>query len=204
MAAIDSYKQLSLKIFKLKQSSLQNQTINHSQVLQTYLYIFERSNIFIKDLIINILQNVVSNDINSGWEIIYEILNINDSEDKTVVMKVVERLVKEVGYKKLTSLEKLHMILIKELRVNVATITLIEAILNRLWQVSQEINKQDIWLETMRSVKDIYKMSLNNKLLGFFFKICNKCISDEMDESEERRRKESFDMMKSILVKQHL
>jgi len=97
------------------------------------LYIFERSNIFIKDLIINILQNVVSNDINSGWEIIYEILNINDSEDKTVVMKVVERLVKEVGYKKLTSLEKLHMILIKELRVNVATITLIEAILNRLW-----------------------------------------------------------------------
>jgi len=56
----------------------------------------------------------------------------------------------------------------------------------------------------MRSVKDIYKMSLNNKLLGFFFKICNKCISDEMDESEERRRKESFDMMKSILVKQHL
>ncbi len=53
------------------------------------MYIFERSNIFIKDLIINILQNVVSNDISSGWEIIYEILNINDSEDKTVVMKVV-------------------------------------------------------------------------------------------------------------------
>ncbi len=58
-------------------------------MLETYLYIFERSNIFIKDLIINILQNVVSNDITCGWEIIYEILNINDSEDKTVVMKVV-------------------------------------------------------------------------------------------------------------------
>ena len=71
-------------------------------MLETYLYIFERSNIFIKDLIINILQNVVSTDISSGWEIIYEILNINDSEDKTVVMKVVERLVKEVGYKRLS------------------------------------------------------------------------------------------------------
>lgn len=77
------------------------------------MYIFTRSNIFIKDLIINILLNVVSSDISSGWEIIYQILNINDSEDKTIVMKVVERLVKEVGYSKLTSLDKLHQILIK-------------------------------------------------------------------------------------------
>ncbi len=135
MAAIDSYKQLSLKIFKIKPKS-HHKTIDHSRVLSTYLYIFERSNIFIKDLIINILQNVVSSDIVSGWEIIYEILNINDSEDKTVVMKVVERLVKEVGYKRLTALEKLHMILIKELRVNVGTLTLIEAILGRLWEVA--------------------------------------------------------------------
>jgi len=74
MAAIDSYKQLSLKIFKIKPSQnainikKNNCTgINHTKVLETYLYIFERSNIFIKDLIINILQNVVSNDISSGW-----------------------------------------------------------------------------------------------------------------------------------------
>lgn len=70
MAAIDSYKQLSLKIFKLKPTSFPH-VIDHSFILETYLYIFQRSNIFTKDLIINILQNVVSNDIDSGWEIIY-------------------------------------------------------------------------------------------------------------------------------------
>jgi hypothetical protein len=53
----------------------------------------------------------------------------------------------------------------------------------------------------MRSVKDIYKMSLNNKLLGFWFRICNKCIVEEVDDGVERERRMSFDMMKSILVK---
>jgi hypothetical protein len=68
MAAIDSYKQLSLKIFKINKGE---KKIPHHLVLETYLYIFERSNIYMKDLIINILINVVSSDINSGWEIIY-------------------------------------------------------------------------------------------------------------------------------------
>lgn len=41
MAAIDSYKQLSLKIFKIKPHHKENFTsINHSRVLSTYLYIF--------------------------------------------------------------------------------------------------------------------------------------------------------------------
>ena len=68
MAAIDSYKQLSLKIFKINKNG---KKIPHHLVLETYLYIFERSNIYMKDFIINILINVVSSDINSGWEIIY-------------------------------------------------------------------------------------------------------------------------------------
>jgi hypothetical protein len=116
-------------------------------------------------------------------------------------MKVVERLIREVGYDRLTGLVKLHQILIKELRVNVNTVTLIEAILKRLWEVAEVIEKREIWLETMKSVKDIYKMSLNNKLLGFFFRICNKCIIDDADETEERKRRQSFSAMKSILVK---
>lgn len=40
-------------------------------------------------------------------------------------MKVIDRLVKEVGYQKLSSLHVLHLILIKELRVNINTPTLI-------------------------------------------------------------------------------
>ena len=41
----------------------------------------------------------------------------------------------------------------------------------------------------MKSVKDIYKISLNNKLLELYFKICNQCIEDEIDESELRKRR---------------
>jgi hypothetical protein len=68
------------------------------------------------------------------------------------------------------------MILIKELRVNVSTLTLIDAIMERVWEVAEEIDRVETWLDTLKSVKDIYKMSLNNKLLGFFFRICNRCI----------------------------
>lgn len=44
----------------------------------------------------------------------------------------------------------------------------------------------------MRSVKDIYKMSLNNRLLGFWFRIVNKCVGEERGEDEERKRRLSF------------
>jgi hypothetical protein len=47
--------------------------------METYLYIFERSNIEMKDLIMNILLNVISIDMQEGWEIIYKILEIADN-----------------------------------------------------------------------------------------------------------------------------
>jgi hypothetical protein len=65
--------------------------------MSVYLYVFERSPPYTKDLIINILLNVVSKDLKSGWDELYTILEISDSEDKSVVMKVVNRLIQEIG-----------------------------------------------------------------------------------------------------------
>lgn len=64
--------------------------------MNVFLYVFERSPAYIKDLIINVLLNIVSKDMRSGWDEIYTILEISDSEDKTVVMKVINRLVKDI------------------------------------------------------------------------------------------------------------
>lgn len=81
--------------------------------MNVYLYVFERSPAYIKDLIINVLLNVVSRDMRSGWNEIYTILEISDSEDKTVVMKVINRLAKDIGLQNVSNLIKLHQILIK-------------------------------------------------------------------------------------------
>lgn len=94
MSAIDSYKQLAMKMIKV--NPIEEGHINHAELMNVYLYVFERSPAYIKDLIINVLLNVVSKDMRSGWEEIYTILEISDSEDKTVVMKVINRLVKDI------------------------------------------------------------------------------------------------------------
>lgn len=68
MSAIDSFKQFTMKAFKLQTG------VDHGQVMDAYLHIFERSNSLMKDLIINILLNVVSKDMQSGWDSLYTIL----------------------------------------------------------------------------------------------------------------------------------
>lgn len=68
MSAIDSFKQFTIKVFKLSNG------VDHGQVMDAYLYIFERSNAFMKDLIVNILLNVVGKDMKSGWDSLYTIL----------------------------------------------------------------------------------------------------------------------------------
>lgn len=63
MSAIDSYKQLTMKILKLN-----NTHIRHRELLEIYLYVFERSPAMLKDLVTNVLLNVVSKDIKEGWD----------------------------------------------------------------------------------------------------------------------------------------
>ena len=63
MSAIDSYKQLTMKIVKLN-----NPQILHKEILEIYLYVFERSPSMLKDLVTNVLLNVVCRDINDGWD----------------------------------------------------------------------------------------------------------------------------------------
>lgn len=70
-----------------------------------------------KDLIINILLNVVSKDMRGGWDPLYSILEVADSEDEGVVMRVIHRLITEVGLPRIGNLHRLHQILVKELRV---------------------------------------------------------------------------------------
>ncbi len=48
-------------------------------MLALYLYIFERSNVTGKDFIVNVLLNVVGKDVKQGWDVVYEILMVNDS-----------------------------------------------------------------------------------------------------------------------------
>lgn len=111
MPAIDSYKQLTMKMLRLNTS--QEGHINHTELMSVYLYVFERSPAYIKDLIISVLLNVVSRDLKSGWEELYTILEISDSADKTVVMKVVTRLIRDIGITNIGNLLRLHQILIK-------------------------------------------------------------------------------------------
>ena len=47
-----------------------------------------------KDLIANILLNVITSDLRSGWESVYSILDILDTKDKQLVVRILTRLLK--------------------------------------------------------------------------------------------------------------
>jgi len=70
-----------------------------------------------KDLIANVLLNLITPDLRGGWDPLYEILDILDTRDKQLVALILSRLAGEVGLANLSSLPKLHTICIKELRV---------------------------------------------------------------------------------------
>lgn len=170
MSAIDSYKQLTMKILKLHALD-ENSPINHTDLMSVYLYAFERSPAKIKDLITNVLLNVICKEIKSGWNEIYTILDISDSADKEVVMKVVTRIISDVGLPNVGQALRLHQIILKELRI--ANEQSYSAILSSLWEVCSYFNRLNIWLETLNKVKDIYKSTSNVIILSFMYKICN-------------------------------
>lgn len=62
--------------------------------MDLFVYIFERSTLEMKDLIANILLNVITSDLRSGWESLYSILDILDTKDKLLVVKILTRLLR--------------------------------------------------------------------------------------------------------------
>jgi hypothetical protein len=66
-----------------------------------------------KDLIANVLLNLITPDMRGGWESVYAILDVLDTKDKQLVVKIIGRFISEVGLQRLTSLPRLHGICIK-------------------------------------------------------------------------------------------
>ena len=66
-----------------------------------------------KDLIANVLLNLITSDLRGGWESIYSILDVLDTKDKQLVVKLIGRLLGEVGLNRLGNLHRLHSICIK-------------------------------------------------------------------------------------------
>lgn len=66
-----------------------------------------------KDLIANVLLNLITSDLRGGWDAIYNILDVLDTKDKQLVVKLNGRLISEVGLHRLGNLPRLHGICIK-------------------------------------------------------------------------------------------
>lgn len=46
-----------------------------------------------RDLIANVLLNLITSDLRGGWESIYKILDVLDTRDNRLVVKLIGRLV---------------------------------------------------------------------------------------------------------------
>lgn len=123
----------------------------------------------------NILLNVVTSDMQSGWEFVYNILEISDSEDKQLPINIISRLVNDIGLHRLAAVGKLHSLCLKEMKI-CGDGLLLGRLVDLVWVVAKHINLWTAWLETIRSIKDIYKMTLSTPLLQLFYRICNQCI----------------------------
>jgi len=108
MAAVDSLKQMVLKLLKLREEA-----VPHEALMETFLHIFERSCLEMKDLIANVLLNLITAELRDGWEAVYQILDRLDTKDKHLVVRILGRLVGEIGLQRLTSLPRLHAICMK-------------------------------------------------------------------------------------------
>ena len=89
-------------------------------------------------------------------------------------MRVINRMIKDIGLERIGNLIRLHQILIKELRI--AKPESVKEVIERLFEVSKQFNRMDIWLETLTYVKDIYKATTNSMILEFFYLVCNSCL----------------------------
>lgn len=92
-----------------------------------------------KDLIANVMLNLIISDIRSGWDEIYSILDVLDTKDKQLVVKLIGRLINEVGLERLGNLQRLHSICIKELRV-CGDSNATDQLLSQLWELSSFID----------------------------------------------------------------
>jgi hypothetical protein len=135
MAAIDSLKQLSMKLVKLRMMA-----VPHDALISTFLYVFERSGVEMKDLIANVMLNLITSNLRGGWDAIYSILDVLDTRDKQLVVNIIGRLIKEVGLDRLGNLPRLHAICIKELRV-CGDAAATEQLLSQLWELSSFIDE---------------------------------------------------------------
>jgi hypothetical protein len=154
---------------------LRDEPVQHEAIMETYLYVFERSCLEMKDLVANVLLNLITPDMRGGWEPVYAIMDVLDTRDSQLVVRIVRRCINEVGLARLTSLSKLHAICIKELRV-CGEESAIEGLLGQVWELSQFIDDMNTWVETVRSIKDIFKISLNHELMLVFVRMANRCL----------------------------
>ena len=137
MPAVDCLKQFSMKLINQKidavhQNGVRQDAVPHDALLSTFFYVFERSGMEMKDLVANVLQNLITENLRGGWDSIYNILDVLDTKDKELVVKLIGRLVGEVGLDRLGNLPRLHTICIKELRVCTEP-KVIEKLLSQLW-----------------------------------------------------------------------
>lgn len=102
-------------------------------------------------------------------------LEVADSEDKMVVMKVINRLIRDVGLGNIGNVLRLHQIVLKELRICNDENSYAD-IMGALWELCEYFGRLDIWLETLSKVKDIYKSSTHVAVLLFFYRACNRCL----------------------------
>ena len=87
MSAIDSLKQLAMKLVRLR-----IEAVPHDALFECFLYVFERSGVEMKDLIANVMLNMITSSLRGGWDAIYSILNVLDTKDKQLVVKLIGRL----------------------------------------------------------------------------------------------------------------
>ena len=50
-----------------------------------------------KDLIANVMMNLITSHLRGGWESIYSILDVLDTNDKELIVTLIGRLISEVG-----------------------------------------------------------------------------------------------------------
>ena len=66
-----------------------------------------------KDLIANVMLNLITSNLRGGWDSIYNILDVLDTDDKKLIVNLIGRLLREVGLDRLGNLSRLHTICIK-------------------------------------------------------------------------------------------
>jgi len=180
MAAIDSLKQLTMKLMRIPE----DEVLQQRQFLEPFQYVYDRSGPTMKELIINIIGMLVCKEMNTGWEVIQAILEKADETE--AIVKVVDRMV-TVGLDAVRNTEKLHQIIIKELlTLNEVESRLLPKILELASRLATHLNSDRSYLETLSALLEKYEMTENPDLLRCLF---------EMIESIPHRTPEMFDVV---------